>query len=164
MNIETYLEKKGMGSESLSEPERKAISNFSLIWSLFEAQLLEENASARKIVAKCQVWGNNPGIDSEHVNTYLDYFKNRYVLNDETTYRYEHLHFRGNDQENIVKGVLLGEINDDVHKLACCLIIVLRFRNNYFHGIKWAYQFREQKENFETSCNLLADCLDRYSS
>lgn len=50
MEIEEYLENKGMGYENLSDGERKAISHFALIWSLFEAQLLGESASARKIL------------------------------------------------------------------------------------------------------------------
>lgn len=64
MDVEEYLERKRMGYENLSEEERRAISNFALIWSLFEAQLLEENASARKIIEKCTEWHGSPNSKS----------------------------------------------------------------------------------------------------
>jgi len=163
MDITKYLEKKGLGYEHLSEGERKAISNFSLIWSLFEAQLLEESASPKKIIAKCKEWNERAGIDEQTIDEYLFYFQDRYTENGEPTYRYEHLHLRNNDEPDLILSVLKGEIDDLQSKLACCLIIILRFRNNYFHGIKWAYQFADQKENFDRSCNLLTACLDKYA-
>ena len=46
-------------------------------------------------------------------------------------------------------------------KLAACLIIIFRYRNNYFHGIKWATEFRDQQKNFEESNKLLAFVLDQ---
>jgi|TARA_R100000501_G_C2571239_1_gene78032 hypothetical protein len=163
MEVERYLEKKGMGYENLSESERKAISHFALIWSLFEAQLLQENASARKIVEKSAEWMEADGLDEFFVEDMLNYFKARYIEDGEFNYRFDHLHLRPNDNEQLVKDVLLGQEVELKNKLACCLIIVLRFRNNYFHGIKWAYQFREQKDNLESSCCLLTWCLDRYA-
>jgi len=162
MEVDRYLENKRMGYENLSEPERKAISNFALIWSLFEAQLLEEDASARKIVRKSAEWIEADGLDEAFVEDQLSYFKERYVEAGEFNYRFDHLHLRPQDNEQLVKNVLLGQEVELKNQLACCLIIVLRFRNNYFHGIKWAYQFQEQKDNFERSCCILAWCLDRY--
>ncbi len=70
------------------------------------------------------------------------------------------LHFRENDRQELVKKVLLGDESTTAEKLAACLIIVFRYRNNYFHGIKWATEFRGQQENFERSSKLLADVLD----
>lgn len=162
MEVEEYLKSKNMGYANLSEIERKAISNFALVWSLFEAQLLEESASARKIVQKSQEWVNQRGLNDELYKDHLSYFKARYVEGEELSYRFTHLHLRQNDNEKLVRDVLLGNDNTPENKLACCLIIVLRFRNNYFHGAKWAYQFREQQDNFEKSCSLLTRCLDTY--
>ncbi|WP_369983310.1 hypothetical protein [Thalassolituus sp.] len=163
MEVEEYLENKRMGYENLSDDERKAISNFALIWSLFEAQLLEESASARKILQRSQEWVAAPGFDAALIDGHLDCFKDRYVEGDGLNNRFDHLHLRPNDNEKLVRDVLLGNENALENKLACCLIIILRFRNNYFHGIKWAYQFREQQENFERSCCLLTWCLDQYA-
>lgn len=163
MEIEEYLKNTAAGYERLTGDERKAISNFALIWALFEAQLLDEAASATKIVEKSQEWVRCSGIDHELIEDHLNYFKNRYVKDGGFGDRFNHLHLRRNDQEDLVKHVLLGTENAQESKLACCLIIILRFRNNYFHGIKWAYQFQEQQENFERSCWLLIWCLRRYA-
>jgi hypothetical protein len=163
MEVAAYLQSKGLGYENLSEGERNAISSFALIWTLFEAQLLDESASAQKIIDKSKSWEENRGIDTDFLDEQLTYFKTRYVENGKFTHRYSGLHFRRNDHEDLVKSVLLGTLNDEASKLACCLIIVLRFRNNYFHGIKWAYQFQEQRDNFEYSCLLLTYCMDRYA-
>ncbi len=162
MKVEEYLENKRMGYENLADGERKAISNFALIWSLFEAQLLDESATATKILRRSQDWVNAPGIDEAFIDGHLNYFKERYVEGNGLGYRFNHLHLRANDNEQLVRNVLSGNENALENKLACCLIIILRFRNNYFHGIKWAYQFREQQDNFERSCCLLTWCLDNY--
>jgi hypothetical protein len=163
MDISEYLERKGLGYELLSDSERISISNFSLIWSLFEAQLLEENASAKKIIAKCSEWNDQHGIDEKLVDDHLAYFQNRYIENGESNDKYDNLNLRKNDEPNLILSVLKGENNDLQRKLASCLIIILRFRNNYFHGIKWAYKFADQKDNFDRSCNLLTVCLDKYA-
>ncbi|TMO35980.1 hypothetical protein CWC26_16995 [Pseudoalteromonas sp. S4488] len=163
MEVEEYLRNKGMGYEHLTEGERKSISGFALIWTLFEAKLLDEDASAAKICEKSQEWVGGSGIDVTLIDDHLNYFKERYIENGEFGNRFNHLNLRKNDKEELVKEVLLGTENAQESKLACCLIIILRFRNNYFHGIKWAYQFQGQKENFERSCCLLTWCLDRYA-
>ena len=111
MEIEEYLENKGMGYENLSDGERKAISHFALIWSLFEAQLLGESASARKILQWSQEWVNRRDIDEALVDYHLNYFKGRYVEDDGFGYRFDHLHLRANDNEQLVRDVLLGNEN-----------------------------------------------------
>ncbi len=44
MEVEEYLERKGMRYEHLAEAESKAISNFALMQALFEAQLFAQSA------------------------------------------------------------------------------------------------------------------------
>jgi hypothetical protein len=46
--------------------------------------------------------------------------------------------------------------------LDAALIIVLRYRNNLFHGIKWQYKLFGQLDNFETANAILMKTLDRY--
>jgi hypothetical protein len=160
MDVSLYLENKGYGYEHLSEYERKTIANFSLIWSLFESQLLEEDASAKKICLKSEKW---LGVEEATIDGHLDYFKARYIERGEPNHRFDSLHLRRNDNPQLVLSVLKGDILDLSSKLSCCLIIVLRFRNNFFHGIKWAYHFVDQKDNFEHSCKILTHLLDRYA-
>jgi hypothetical protein len=164
MQVAEYLEGKGLGYDSLSARERDAISSFAILWTLFEAQLLNQSASPGKIIDKCRGSFNENGIDIDFLEPILDYFKGRYTCENGLGEKFEHLHFRRNDNRQLVESVLLGQDIEPSNKLACCLIIILRFRNNYFHGIKWAYQFRDQQDNFETSITLLIHCIDKYAS
>lgn len=42
------------------------------------------------------------------------------------------------------------------------LIIVLRFRNNLFHGVKWQYELASQLDNFETANHVFMTALEQH--
>tara|TARA_B100000614_G_scaffold111617_1_gene100153 strand:- start:1007 stop:1162 length:156 start_codon:yes stop_codon:yes gene_type:complete len=46
--------------------------------------------------------------------------------------------------------------------LLTVLIIVWRFRNNLFHGEKWAYQLQGQLSNFTHANAVLMRLLERH--
>lgn len=77
-------------------------------------------------------------------------------------FKYLNLSTKSKDQK-LVESVLLGTENTLEKKLACCLIIIYRFRNNFFHGEKWVHNFKDQQENFEMSNRFLVWCLTMYS-
>jgi hypothetical protein len=90
------------------------------------------------------------------------YFVNRYVEAGATNYLFTQLHMRNNDNPALVKAVLLGENIKPSDQLIACLVIVYRFRNNFFHGLKWAYGLRNQLDNFTHASTLLAECMKRF--
>lgn len=148
------------GVANLSPVEHEALQRFTLLWTLFEAQLLENNASARKIAEVIE------RLDPQIIEAYwfqeqLVYFQDRYIEDGNTNYRFEHLHLRKNDNPEMVRSVLLGENRDIKAQLIVCLTIIYRFRNNFFHGLKWAYGLQEQFDNFTHSANLLKRCLEK---
>ncbi|OOF01031.1 hypothetical protein BZG79_15460 [Salinivibrio sp. MA427] len=154
------MEKVAPGVESLSTEEHEALQRFTLLWTLFEAQILGSNASVRKISEKVE------RIDPEIINgdwltEHLDYFSNRYIDGGNTNYRFEKLHLRTNDNPDLVRAVLTGDNADPASQLIGCLTIVYRFRNNFFHGIKWAYGLQDQLENFTHSASLLRKFLEK---
>ncbi|WP_077774844.1 hypothetical protein [Salinivibrio sp. MA427] len=154
------IEKVAPGVESLSTEEHEALQRFTLLWTLFEAQILGSNASVRKISEKVE------RIDPEIINgdwltEHLDYFSNRYIDGGNTNYRFEKLHLRTNDNPDLVRAVLTGDNADPASQLIGCLTIVYRFRNNFFHGIKWAYGLQDQLENFTHSASLLRKFLEK---
>lgn len=69
--------------------------------------------------------------------------------------KFDSLNLRGNDNVSVVEGVLLGRENSPGAILICCLTIVLRYRNNLFHGMKWAYGIQGQKGNFMIANQIL---------
>jgi hypothetical protein len=154
------IERIAPGVANLSSEEHEALQKFTLLWTLFEAQVLEYEASANKIfekIDKIEAHILDDGWFEEH----LAYFSDRYVENGKTNNRFDHLHLRKNDDPSLVRAVLIGENLDAKAQLLACLIIVYRFRNNFFHGIKWAYGLRNQLENFTHSVKLLAKYLEK---
>ncbi|MCU8040669.1 hypothetical protein ACRN98_19725 [Shewanella oncorhynchi] len=144
---------------NLSPAELDAVQWFTLLWTLFEAQALDNKASVNKIKDLIEQNENQPVDISEELN----YFQGRYVENRTTNDHFEHLNFRKNDNSELVKSVLTGENNESKSQLISCLIIVYRFRNNFFHGLKWAYGVQGQLENFRHSANILIKCLNQFS-
>lgn len=159
-NPKSWLEQNAPGYQELSIEERDAITTFSLLWSLFEAQVLDESASAKEIIEKCRSWEDRGIIIPEFFSDAFSYFKNRYTYQDQLTDQFYNLHLRKNDHPDLVKAMLLQHESTLSEKLAAALIIILRYRNNYFHGIKWAYQFRDQLKNFQISNELLAKVIN----
>ena len=162
-SIEMHLEDIEIiapGIANLSQEELEAIQRFTLLWSLFEAQKLDRRASVRKITEKVE----QLAINERWFQEYLTYFSERYIENGETNYRFGHLHIRNNDNPERVVNVLTGNNDDIKEQLITCLTIVYRFRNNFFHGEKWAYNLQGQLENFTKSASLLKACLEKMPS
>ena len=154
------IERIAPGISDLSDAELEALQRFTLIWTLFEAQVLGNKASACKIAEKVSTIAPtiiNNGWFEEH----LAYFSERYVQDGVTNRHFDHLHLRKNDKPELVRSVLTKECIDPDSQLIVCLIIVYRFRNNFFHGLKWAYGLQGQLENFQHSISLLKKYLEK---
>ena len=154
------IERIAPGIEHLSPEELHALQRFTLLWTLFEAQVLGTSASVKSISEK--VAGIEPQIiDGGWFEEHLIYFSNRYIGNGSTNYHFEHLNLRKKDNPVLVRAVLTGEDTGSASQLIACLTIVYRFRNNFFHGIKWAYGLRDQLTNFTHAANLLEKYLEK---
>ena len=160
INTPDWLNLNAPGFRDLSPEEKNAIMHFSLLWSLFEAQVLNTSASANSIEEKINTWNEAGKLNPDDFENFKSYFIQRYIENGETNNRFEHLHLRNGDKPNLVKAVLKGEDNNIISVVTALLIIVLRYRNNFFHGIKWAYQFNDQLDNSNTANNLLMKVVE----
>ena len=152
------------GFEQMSEEERTALFEFAICWTVFEAQLFDSNVSAARVKDKVDHWLNSDDADPSWFAPQFDYFQARYTENGAIGVRFQHLHLRQGDDPTFVQQVLLGQNNEPKSQLAASLIIVLRFRNNFFHGLKWAYQFQDQQQNFEQSTQLMIQCTNRFGN
>ena len=45
--------------------------------------------------------------------------------------------------------------------VAVILIVIYRFRNNLFHGVKWEYELRGQLDNFNHANQVLMAAYDQ---
>jgi len=157
-----WLLARAPGFNALPEPDRDAIVNFTFLWSLFEAQVMENFARADLISAKVDAWRDAATLDADQFDSELVYFRQRYFAGGDFTYRFAHLNLRPADQPNIVRSVLDGSNNDPRDRVLTVLMIVWRFRNNLFHGEKWAYQLQGQRENFNQANSVLMRLLERH--
>ncbi len=64
----------------------------------------------------------------------------------------------------IVIVIICGRTDDDAEVLSAALIIVLRLRNNLFHGVKWSYGIKGQLENFRNANNLLMSVIELHKT
>lgn len=116
---------------SLTEEDLREIKNFTLLWNIYENTIFENNFTIDRLVQEI----NNRNLQINQFNDVLIYFQHRYIENGATNERFNFLNFRPNDRENLVRGVLTNQNNDDHDKILAIGIIVYRFRNNLFHGL-----------------------------
>jgi hypothetical protein len=147
-------------ARDLNSDEINSVMQFSLIWNMFEAQVCNKHASASCFLRKSEEWNEKGLLNDKDYTICLEYFKNRYIENGEPNYRFPHLHLRRNDEPELVKSVLKGEDTSIKNTLAVLLIIIYRYRNNLFHGLKWVHDLHEQANNFNIANQILAKVIE----
>jgi hypothetical protein len=60
--------------------------------------------------------------------------------------------------------VIDGSDSDARSRVAAVLIIVFRYRNNLFHGVKWLYKLKGQLGNFSTANDVLMKVLEQHGA
>jgi hypothetical protein len=158
--IENWLNENIYGYQDLSDDEKTAIMHFSMLWGFFENYVLDTSASANTIHEKMTLWENQGCLNITDFQSHKAYFVQRYIENGLTNEKFDDLHLRENDKKDLVRSVLEGCVNDNGSILTALLIIVLRFRNNLFHGLKWEYGLRNQLSNFNEANSLLIKIIE----
>ncbi|ARQ13724.1 hypothetical protein NXC12_PE00122 (plasmid) [Rhizobium etli] len=159
-----WLQAKAPGFKNLSKDEQNAIADFSLLWSLFESRVLNTEGNVKNICAAVESWHDASTLDADAFDPELAYFRERYYATGAFTYHFNHLHFRKPDREDLVRAVIDGSDNDPRSRMAAILIIVFRYRNNLFHGVKWQYNLEGQFGNFTAANAILMKVLERYGA
>ena len=159
---EAWLEARAPGFQDLPHDDRRAIFDFAFLWSLFEAGIMEANARVDRITDKIDAWAAANMLGADLYDAELAYFRDRYCAEGELTYHYPYLDLRKSDHPDLVAAVIKGEDNDPRDRMLALLLIVWRLRNNLFHGAKWAYQIRGQRENFTQANAVLMRLLERH--
>lgn len=157
-----WLRVNARGFKNLTDKEVSAISDFLFLWSLFEARVLNNEGSTSTICDAVDAWQNAGILDAQLLDPELTYFRQRYFANGAVTGHFEHLHLRRNDQEELIRAVIDGTRGNPRDRFAAVLIIIFRYRNNLFHGVKWRYDLADQLGNFTTANAALMKVLSRY--
>lgn len=150
-----WLEKQESGFGNLKDEEKSEILDFCILWSFFEGQFLNEAANVHSIRKFVSRFERNGGFANLKFDVCVKYFIDRYVLDGKFTGSYQGLHLEKSTNCPEVNQMLLGVSSTASQKLIGCLVIIYRFRNNLFHGVKWQYNFHGQLDNFTHANELL---------
>jgi hypothetical protein len=134
------------------------IKDFSLIWNVFENVVCNNNCSVARLAERL----HPIQFEIDEFTGSLEYFKDRYVTTGAVNGRFEYLNFRNKDRRKLVEDVLLGN-NHEISSIVLALsIIVYRFRNNLFHGLKEIQFIDQQQTNFENANLVLKAILKHF--
>ena len=158
-NSISWLRNNASGFPELDEGEIQAITSFSLMWSFFEAKVLNNHASISSLKKVSRNFRKYHLIETKTISQSFLYFRNRYINDGVRNHFFRNLRIKQDCDKDFIFSVLNCESPSSEDILSACLIIVYRFRNNFFHGEKWAYEFQEQRQNFEISNQLLAEVV-----
>lgn len=162
--ITDWLRARVGGFAQLARAELDAISDFALLWGLFESRILNKRGNATAIVSAVTRWQTIGVLDPTILNEELAYFQQRYHDGQDFTHHFYGLLLRGPDHTPMMKRVLSGVEADPVARISAALIVVLRYRNNLFHGEKWDDVLAGQFDNFTHANRVLRKILDRYGN
>lgn len=141
---------------NLTDNDLAEIKNFTLLWNIFDNTIFNTAFSIGLLDQEI----TNRNLQFAPFTNVLIYFQNRYTENGQTNFRFNHLNFRQNDREALVRAVLTNANNNDHDKILAIGIIVYRFRNNLFHGHKNFMEIGQQTENFLNANLFLRIFLD----
>jgi hypothetical protein len=160
MNAIPWLEKHAPGFSGLSATERGLLMDFALLWSLFEGEVLNSAANVDTIEQAVQRWNRAGLLSPQTFAVAASYFRDRYYADGAFTYRFDHLHLERSGNSQVVRNVLSGQDAAPESIASALLIVVYRYRNNLFHGEKWAYQLQEQEQNFSHANEVLMRAVE----
>lgn len=134
--------------------------HFSLLWSLFEGEVLNAAANVNMIEQTVCRWSQAGVLTTQTFAAAAAYFKERYYADGAFTYRFDRLYLERSGNPQVVRNVLSGQDAALESTVSALLFIVFRYRNNLFHGEKWEYQLQEQEQNFSNANEVLVRAIE----
>lgn len=164
MKTMEWLKSKAPGFKHLSEDERNAIADFSLLWSLFESRILNTRGNVDNICQAVERWHSTGTLNADAFDTQLAYFQERYYDEGRFTQHFRDLNLKNPDLERFVSAVIDSSDDDARSRMKAVLIIAFRYRNNLFHGVKWQYNLAGQLDNFTAANAILMKVLEQHGA
>jgi len=143
---------------NFTENDLNHIKDFSLLWNIFENIVCNNNCNITLLRTQLE----NKTFNLSNFQANISYFQNRYVTNNEINERFEHLNINNVELKELVKNVLLGNSKNVSEIVFALSIIVYRYRNNLFHGVKNIATINEQNDNFLNANQVLISILNQF--
>jgi hypothetical protein len=158
-NVLNWIDRYTHNQHNLSSSNLDFIRDYTLLWHLLEKEHFGRFFKVGEVAMFI-----NKNIDEDFELTKyqscIDYFKNRYLTNGVTNYRFGKLRIVNEDRERLVADVLKGDIASPQEVIEVMVYIVSRYRNNLFHGEKNIIRIADQKRNFEIANEFLMKLMD----
>lgn len=155
--IEWLVATQGLGG--LHPDELEAIRDFTLLWGLFEGKAMATEGSPSKVVAATERM-QLPDPLPPGMTGALAFWRDRYWQQGAVTPAFDALRFRANVYRTLTADVLSGARHDRRDIVKALLLVILRLRNNLFHGVKWQYLLNGQLHNFTHANRVLMSAID----
>lgn len=137
------------------------LTEFTLVWNIFDKDVC--NCSANYKIITIEI--NKKKFDDLNIMCEYQFFLNRYTTNNATNEFFEKLKFRKaeNKFKLIAKSILENEKCTKKEKIIACSYIILRLRNNLFHGIKDMAGIEEHDNTFYFANQILKKVIGKYA-
>lgn len=147
------------GFLELTPQEKNEAGSFSFVWGMFELGVMHALGKAPSESLgrlTCREYAHSIFIPKANLNAEITYFKNLFFTEvGNPTEAWNNAYFRSADKSEEIKAILLKSQHVFEEDAEALIRIVVRFRNNFFHGLKWAYQLRGQLNNFVHASSVL---------
>ena len=160
----TWLRAYAPGYGFLTRRERRAIYDFVVLWSVFEAQVLHCRANAHRMIEAVEHW-NGAGLLADplalqRMRESFTHFQERLTTTNGLSHRFEGLHIANVAHEEMVASAVQEDEPDALTCHKSLAVIIHRIRNNLLHGAKWSYALNDQEANFRHSSAVLMTWMD----
>lgn len=156
--VQRFLLARHPGYANLTVEEREALNDFCSLWPVFEGSILGDDYSGKDLLKVAPTLNALGVLKAETLALEIQYFHGRYFRDGSFTPLFDGLHVERTNKANekVIRDFLLAGPNQSIEAaLQGVLMIILRYRNNTFHGAKALYDYRDQLANFRMACAVL---------
>jgi len=130
------------------------------MWNIFEKDVCDCSASFKSIQAAL----DKIKLDESDIICEFNFFLDRYITDGITNEYFKKLNFRKSEDKFKIRVKSILEENNSTlkDKLLACTFIILRLRNNLFHGIKEMTGIVDQDKTFYFANQILKKIIDKF--
>src|SRR6185312_6487657 len=154
-----WIDTNCRGGHALRRESVDAVSNFSLMWNIFEGTVCSNQAQISVFESRANEIAHRGSLPLA-IEDGVGFWRQRYVAESAFNKRFEQLRFRPRDRREHVEAVLRSEKNDPESQLLAAMIVIYRLRNNLFHGLKEINTLNDQVESLTIACRVLAAIVE----
>lgn len=163
--VQRFLLARHPGYGDLTGDEREALNDFCLLWPIFEGSILGDNYTSKDLLQVANTLRGMGVLEADTLAAEIHHFRTRYFQGPGFTHLFDGLHVERTNKANekVIRDFLLAGPNQPIEEaLQGMLMIVLRYRNNTFHGAKALSGYRDQLANFKAACAVLMFVLEHH--